>query len=336
MTCFDAYQRPISYLRVSVTDRCNLRCVYCMPEEGIPSRTHDEILRYEEIDVVVRAAAELGIHKVRLTGGEPLARLGIVDLVRLLARIPGIDDLSMTTNGTLLPRYAAALREAGLRRVNVSLDTLRPDRYREITRRDKLADTLAGIEAARRAGLVPVKINTVVIRGTNDDEATDLARRTVSDGWHVRFIECMPLGGEGLPEDLLDASAWRERTISSAETRARIEASLGALEPATVDAGAGPARYYRVPGAEGTIGFISPLSEHFCGTCNRLRLTADGQLRPCLFSSHEIDLRTPLRGGAGVDEIAALLKQGIADKPQRHHLDTCETVRDRAMSQIGG
>ena len=328
MTCFDAYSRPISYLRVSVTDRCNLRCVYCMPPEGVPARTHAEILRYEEIETVVRAAVELGVHRVRLTGGEPLVRLGIVDLVRMLARLPGIDDLSMTTNGTLLPRFASALQEAGLQRVNISLDTLRPVRFGQITRRGRLADTLAGIEAAHRAGLEPVKINTVVVRGLNDDEVVDLARKTVTDGWHLRFIEWMPVGE--------CQATGGELRVTTTEICAQIERALGPLEPAAIDAGAGPARYYRVTGARGTIGLISPLSEHFCGTCNRLRLTADGQLRPCLLADYEIDLRTPLRQGAGLEEIKALLAQGIADKPGGHHLDGCAWVRDRAMSQIGG
>jgi cyclic pyranopterin phosphate synthase len=331
MTRLDAYHRPISYLRVSVTDRCNLRCAYCMPPEGVPSRAHDEILRYEEIETIVRAAAGLGIHKVRLTGGEPLVRLGIVDLVQTLSRIPGIDDLSMTTNGILLPRYADDLKEAGLRRVNVSLDTLRPARYREITRQGSLEEALSGIEAAHCAGLEPVKLNAVIIRGLNDDEVVDLARKTVTDGWHLRFIEWMPVGD--CPSTQGD---WETRVVTAAEIREQVESAFSTLEPATVRAGAGPARYYRVPGARGTIGFISPFSDHFCGTCNRLRLTADGQLRPCLLSGYEIDLRTPLRDGADLEEIGALLERGIVDKPGRHHLDECEQVHDRAMSQIGG
>jgi cyclic pyranopterin phosphate synthase len=336
MTRYDAYQRAVGYLRVSVTDRCNLRCVYCMPPEGVPSCTHDEVLRYEEIETVVRAAAELEIHKVRLTGGEPLVRRGIVALVRRLSAVPGIDDLSMTTNGILLSRYAADLKRAGLRRVNVSLDTLRPERYRQITRRGELADVLAGIEAARRVGLNPVKINAVIIRGLNADEVIDLAYKTVSDGWHVRFIEWMPVG---MPT--AGGMEWESGVVTTDAIRAQIEAALGPLEPASTQAGAGPARYYRLAGAHGpsaggTVGFISPLSEHFCGTCNRLRLTADGKLRPCLFSSHEIDLRAPLRAGAGAEEIKALLTAGIAAKPEGHHLRECESVHDRTMSQIGG
>jgi cyclic pyranopterin phosphate synthase len=331
MPCLDAYNRPISYLRISVTDRCNLRCIYCMPPEGVTWRPHAEILRYEEIETVVRAATELEITKVRLTGGEPLVRPGIVDLVRMIARVPGIDDLAMTTNGILLPRYAAALAGAGLQRVNVSLDTLRPERFRRITRRGRLEDALAGIEAARRAGLEPIKINTVVIRGMNDDEVVDLARKTMEAGWNIRFIEVMPVGNGVLAD-----GGWRERVVTGGEVRRRIEAALGELEPAKVSAGNGPARYYRLPGARGTLGFITPISEHFCYRCNRLRLTADGQLRPCLLSDQEIDLRTPLRDGAGIAEIKALLLQGIERKPMRHHLDECQRPERRVMSEIGG
>jgi cyclic pyranopterin phosphate synthase len=331
MAHLDAYNRPISYLRVSVTDRCNLRCIYCMPAEGVSSCSHEEILRYEEIEMVVRAAAELGISKVRLTGGEPLVRLGLVDLVDMLARIRGVDDLAMTTNGILLARYAQELAEAGLQRVNVSLDTLRPERFQRVTRCGRMEDVLAGMEAARAAGLAPIKINTVVIRGMNDDEVVDFARRTVETEWNVRFIEVMPVGN-----GVMTAGGWRERVVTAQEIRHRIEAALGKLEPAKVSAGNGPARYYRLPGAKGTLGFITPVSEHFCYQCNRLRLTADGQLRPCLLSDQEIDLRTPLRGGAGIEEIKALLLKGIDDKPMRHHLGECQLPEKRAMSEIGG
>ncbi len=329
MAHLDAYNRPISYLRISVTDRCNLRCVYCMPPEGVPWRPHEEVLRYEEIETIVQTAAELGVSKVRLTGGEPLARLGIADLVRMLACIPGIDDLAMTTNGILLSRYAAELAEAGLRRVNVSLDTLRPEHFQRVTRQGRLEDVLAGMEAAREAGLEPIKINTVVIRGMNDDEVVDFARRTMEVEWNVRFIEMMPMGN-GVADD------WRDRVVTAAEIREKIEAVLGALEPAKVSAGGGPARYYQLPGAKGTVGFITPISEHFCYQCNRLRLTADGQLRPCLLSDWEIDLRTPLRQGAGVAEIKTLLLEGIESKPMQHHLDECQLPEDRVMSEIGG
>ncbi len=338
MPHLDAYNRPISYLRISVTDRCNLRCIYCMPPEGVPWRSHDDVLRYEEIETIVRAAAELGISKVRLTGGEPLARLGVVGLVRRLARIPGIDDLAMTTNGILLARYAADLAAAGLQRVNVSLDTLRPERFRRITRRGQLADVLVGMEAAREAGLEPIKINTVVIRGMNDDEVVDLAQKTMAAAWNVRFIEVMPVGITPMPvgNGALADGDWQERVVTAREIRQRIESALGELEPAKIRTGNGPARYYRLPGAEGTLGFITPISEHFCYQCNRLRLTADGQLRPCLLSDQEIDLRAPLRQGADVAQIKELLLQGIENKPWEHHLDDLERPEKRVMSEIGG
>jgi len=331
MAHLDAYNRPISYLRISVTDRCNLRCIYCMPPEGVSWRPHEEVLRYEEIETIVRAAAELGISKIRLTGGEPLVRMGIVDLVHSLAHIPGIDDLAMTTNGILLARHAADLAEAGLKRVNVSLDTLRPERFHSITRLGQLEDTLAGMEAARGAGLEPVKINTVVIRGMHDDEVVALAHKTMEVGWNVRFIELMPVGNGGLAD-----GGWRERVVTAQEVRETIETALGKLEPAKVSAGGGPARYYLLPGARGTLGFITPISEHFCYRCNRLRLTADGQLRPCLLSDHEIDLRTPLRQGADVAQIKELLLQGIESKPMQHHLDEWQRPENRVMSEIGG
>jgi len=329
MTRLDACNRPISYLRISVTDRCNLRCRYCMPPEGVAWRPHEEILRYEEIETVVRAAAELGISKIRLTGGEPLVRPGIVDLVRKCARVPGVDDLAMTTNGTLLARFAADLAAAGLRRVNVSLDTLRPARFRRITRCGELGDVLAGMEAARAVGLEPIKINDVVIRGMNDDEVVDFARKTVDEAWNVRFIELMPIGISNLESRI-------SNLVTAAEVRETIEAAMGKLEPAKVSAGNGPARYYRLPGAAGTLGFITPVSEHFCAHCNRLRLTADGQLRPCLLSDQEIDLRRPLRQGAGVEQIKGLLLEGIACKPVQHHLDECLLPENRVMSEIGG
>ncbi len=241
--CTDQSHRSINYLRVSVTDRCNLRCVYCMPAEGVPPKTHDEVLRYEEIARLVRVAAGLGIGRVRLTGGEPLVRRGVVDLVARIAATPGIDDISMTTNGTLLAQHAADLARAGLRRVNVSLDTLDPDRFRAVTRLGRLEDALAGIRAAADAGLAPIKINVVVMGGGNDDEVAAFARRTVSDGWNVRFIEVMPIGEGG--------QSAAGHYVSSATIRAAIEAELGPLEPATLP-GNGPARYWRVPGAPGT------------------------------------------------------------------------------------
>lgn len=324
----DDFGRAINYLRVSVTDRCNLRCVYCMPSEGIEKHVHSDILRYEQLALIVRAAAELGICKVRITGGEPLARLGLVDFVRMIASTPGIDDLSMTTNGTLLARHAAALADAGLQRVNVSLDSLRAGRFQQITRRGRIDDVWAGIDAARAAGLTPIKINMVVVRGLNEDEIPDFARRTVSHGWHVRFIELMPIGAN---------VHWAgDGVVPIPVIRARIEADAGPLEPVHGPKGNGPARYYRLPGAKGTVGFIGALSEHFCATCNRLRLTADGRLRPCLMSDKEIDLSIPLRDGARVDTIKAFLDQAIHHKPLGHRLNEAVAPRDRTMAEIGG
>jgi GTP 3',8-cyclase len=326
----DDFGRAINYLRVSVTDRCNLRCVYCMPSTGVDKQPHGDILRYEEIALIVRAAAELGLRKVRLTGGEPLARLGLPDLVRLLAAIPGIDDLSMTTNGTMLARHAQALAAAGLQRVNISLDTLRPERFAQITRHGRLDDVWAGMAAARAAGLTPIKLNMVVVRGLNDDEIVDMARRTISDGWHVRYIELMPIGAN---------VEWAgEGGVPTAEVRSRIEAALGPLQAAGdgSPAGNGPARYYRLPGAAGTVGFIAAMSDHFCRACNRLRLTADGRLRPCLMSDEELDLRPALRAGADLEAVQELLLQGIRRKPERHHLDLAQPPHGRMMSEIGG
>ena len=330
MPCLDSLSRPINYLRISVTDRCNLRCVYCMPAEGVPAKfPHDAILSYEEIVRVVRAAADMGISKIRLTGGEPLARLGVVDLVEMIAGVPGIDDISMTTNATLLPRYADDLKRAGLHRVNVSLDTLRPERFQQITRLGRLEDVLAGIDAAARAGLQPIKINCVVMRGVNDDEIVDFARLTLAQPWHVRFIEVMPLGAT--------AGLAKMEHLPVSEVRARIEESLGALIPAEKgDRGNGPARYYRLEQAVGTVGFISAVSEHFCFSCNRLRLTADGKLRPCLLSDQEIDLRQALRRGADSEVLQALLRTAIERKPAGHHLAEDMVPSERQMSQIGG
>jgi cyclic pyranopterin phosphate synthase len=322
----DSFQRPINYLRISVTDRCNLRCVYCMPEAGVTLMSHGDILTYEEIYTVAKVAAGLGINKIRFTGGEPLVRLGLADLVKMLAGIDTIDDISLTTNGILLAQNAATLKAAGLRRVNISLDTLQPEKFHRITRCGELANTLEGIKAAHEAGLEPVKINMVVMAGINDDEVIDFARKTVSEGWHVRFIEHMPVNGE---------EPIAERLFSVSEMRKRIE-TLGTLEPWKVDVGNGPAKYFRLPGAAGTIGFITPITEHFCYQCNRLRLTADGKLRPCLLSEEEIDLRGPLRSGASPDEIKRLIEQAIARKPQGHHLAEGRKRNGRPFSQVGG
>lgn len=326
----DSFQRPIDYLRVSVTDRCNLRCVYCMPEAGVPQFSHAAVLRYEEIIRIVKVAGELGFSHIRLTGGEPLVRKDIVSLVESVSNLPGIDDLSMTTNGILLPRYAAALAQAGLKRVNISLDTLNPERFHKITRLGNLAQTLSGWHAAHEAGLAPIKVNMVVIRDLNDDEVVDMARLSLQPDWHIRFIEVMPLG---------DGVHWSDDgVVPTDEVRGRIEAELGTLTPvARLGKGVGPARYYRLPGAQGTLGFISALTHHFCYACNRLRLTSDGRLLPCLMSNKFIDLRTPLRAGVDDTGLRELFQQAVKSKPQGHHLAEHATPDSvLPMSCIGG
>ena len=323
----DSFQRPINYLRISVTDRCDLRCIYCMPPEGICPLAHSDILTYEEIRVIVQAAAELGIKKVRLTGGEPLVRLGLSQLVKMLAQIDAIDDISLTTNGTLLGRYAAELKQAGLRRVNVSLDTLKPDRFKYITRSSyDLNDVLQGMEVARTVGLNPVKINMVVLAGINDDELLDFARKTIDEEWHVRFIELMLSAGAG---------TTASQFVSVSEMRKRLEI-LGELEPCSPGVGNGPAKYFCLPHARGTIGFITPISEHFCVHCNRLRLTADGKLRLCLLSDEEIDLKQPLRSGISPAGLKRLIEEAVARKPLRHSLAEGHRLGGRPMTHIGG
>jgi len=323
----DSFQRPINYLRISVTDRCNLRCVYCMPAGGIRRMSHRDILSYEEIYTIVRAASGLGINKVRLTGGEPLARLGILKLVAMLSQIEAVNDISLTTNGTLLAGYAAELKESGLGRVNISLDTLQPERFKAITRsRFDLSDVLEGIKAANLAGLNPVKVNVVVMAGINDDEVPDFARKTINEGWHVRFIEFMPTAGVG-------NAALHFVPVSSIKKRLK---SLGELVPCFPHASNGPARYFRFPGSEGSVGYISPVSDHFCFNCNRLRLTADGKLRPCLLSEKEIDLKQPLRSGITSAELEGLIKQAVAKKPLRHQLAEGDLSLNRPMTQVGG
>lgn len=321
----DSFQRPISYLRVSVTDRCNLRCVYCMPPGGIPLAPRAGILSYEEIATVVRVAAGMGIAKVRISGGEPLVREGLVELVGMISHIEGIDDVALTTNGVLLKEQAAGLAEAGLRRVNVSLDSLKRERVRDITGYDVLGDVLEGMEEARRVGLIPIKVNMVVMRGVNDDEIVDFALLS-REGWHVRFIELMPLVNEG-----------RKHTefVSAGEIRERLS-SLGELVPCAAPTGNGPASYFQLPGAGGTVGFITPVSEHFCFKCNRLRLSADGKLLPCLLADEEIDLRDVLRGEAPPEEIGKLILKAVAAKPQGHRVEQGVVPRKRTMTQVGG
>lgn len=331
----DNHGRTIDYLRISLTDRCNFRCIYCMPEQGVRQISHDDILRIEEVEQAVRVAAGLGVRSVRLTGGEPLVRKGVVDLVRSAASTPGIQNVSLTTNGVLLPSMAQSLKEAGLSRVNISLDTLDEQQFTQVTRVGKLQQTLDGIDAALAAGFDPVKINAVTVRSLNQDFLA-FAKLSLERPLHVRFIEYMPVG----ESSGVDGCGWgrqdvvpSEEVLEAINRQARAE-GLPELVPAgsSKPLGWGPARYFHFPGAPGTVGFISPLSRHFCSECNRLRLTADGKLRPCLFSDKEYDLRAQLRGGTEETQRAVFL-QALGAKPDDHH-DKIGTERN--MSQIGG
>ncbi|MEY8314728.1 GTP 3',8-cyclase MoaA [Adlercreutzia muris] len=331
----DSHGRVIDYLRISLTDRCNFRCVYCMPADGVCSMGHDEILRIEEIERLVRVAAGLGIRSVRLTGGEPLVRKGVVDLVDAITDIPGIENVSMTTNGVLLPAMIDDLRAAGLSRVNISLDTLDPDQFRTITRVGRLEDTLAGIDAALAAGLNPVKVNAVAVRSLEQDFLA-FAKLSIDRPLHVRFIEYMPVGDTS--EDA--GTGWGKGDVIPSEelfqaiNRRAVAAGLPSLRAAGAakPLGWGPARYFEFPGARGSVGFISPLSRHFCSECNRLRVTADGKVRPCLFSDTEYDVRAALRAGDD-GAVRAVLLRALGAKPDEHH-DKVGTERN--MSQIGG
>ena len=324
----DAFERDIDYLRISVTDRCNLRCIYCMPAEGVELSSYEDILRLEEIVKIIKCAVTLGIKKIRFTGGEPLVRKGIVDLIKQTSEIPEIKDISLTTNGILLPEMAKSLKKAGLNRVNISLDTLSPQKYAEITRGGQFGKVWLGLEAARDAGLDPVKLNTVIIRGLNDDEIFDFADLTTKMPIHVRFIELMPIG--------TSQAAAMDTYISSAELLEMI-GNKREIVPEYDVAGSGPAKYFRIPGAPGTVGVISPISSHFCASCNRVRLTAEGQLRPCLQSPKEIDLRVPLRSGASEKELADIIQLAINSKPEKHDLaQTGWEGNRRLMNQIGG
>ncbi|MGI6131103.1 MAG: GTP 3',8-cyclase MoaA [Bacillota bacterium] len=326
----DGFGRRITYMRVSVTDKCNLRCVYCMPEEGVKAKTHDEMLSMEEFARVVRVASALGISRVRITGGEPLARKGIVSLVRAVAAVPGIRDISMTTNATVLAPMADELARAGLNRVNISLDSLKSDTYARLTRRGDLASAIAGIHAAQRAGLRPIRLNAVVLRGINSDEIESLAALTLKHDWDVRFIEFMPFWGNG-------GLFGEEYVVPIGETRRRVLA-LGAQGPAaSAQSQSGPASYLRLRGGLGQVGFISRDGDEFCGACNRIRLTADGMLRPCLLSEASIDVTAALRGGADDDAIADLIRLAVATKPESGRSRGADGGwAARPLSQIGG
>lgn len=325
----DQFGRQITYLRVSVTDRCNLRCVYCMPPEGVIWQAHEQIMRFEEIEMVVRAAAEQGVNEVRLTGGEPLVRHDLPKLVEMIAKIPGIEDISLTTNGVLLEKFARPLVDAGLKRINVSLDTLRADRFASITRGGIFERVWKGLEAADACGLKPIKLNAVMMRGVNDDELLDMARLSLVRDWHIRFIELMPVNNQ---------QAWGEGFLPRDEVYLSIPEMLTLMEPLGLEPisetiGSGPAQEFRVPGAPGTVGFISPMSDAFCKSCNRLRLTADGNLRPCLLVDTEIPILAALRDG---QDILLLLKQATDLKPAGHELANMNLPSRRCMLQIGG
>ncbi len=326
----DGFGRQIDYLRVSLTDHCNLRCVYCMPLRDLHFAPAEELLRAEEIEQVVRAAARVGFRKVRLTGGEPLLRQDVVEIVGRLAAIPGIQDLSMTTNGVLLPKLAPALREAGLQRVNIHLDTLNPERLRHLMRFGSVEEIRAGIDAAVEVGFTPMKLNCVVTRGYNDEDVADLARLTLQHDWFVRFIELMPLGAGECARIALT------QFVPTSETKSRIEAALGRLEPLASSNPADEARNYRVEGAPGVVGFISPVSEPYCGSCNRMRLTADGRFHLCLLNDHELDVRSVLRNGAVNGALEEFFRRAVAAKPTGHRLDEGVSSEARQMFQIGG
>jgi cyclic pyranopterin phosphate synthase len=323
----DRFGRRIDYLRISLTDACNLRCVYCMPE-NMRFQPRSQLLQDEEILAVVRAAAELGVTKIRLTGGEPTIRPGMVELVRAIAGTPGIQRVAMTTNGLLLAELAEPLAQAGLQWLNVSIDTLDPEKFRRITRWGDLRRVWDGIAAAEAAGLSPLKLNVVVTRGFNEDEVVPLARLSIDNPWHIRFIELMPLGSV--------ADFQQEAVVSSAETKALIEAVLGPLHALPGYDGRDPARPYRLPGARGRIGFISTVTEPFCAGCNRFRLTADGKLRLCLLRDRELDLLTPLRAGCTLAELKLLIRTAVWNKPWGHGLPEGDVPQLRVMSQIGG
>jgi cyclic pyranopterin phosphate synthase len=321
----DQFGRRIEYLRISVTDRCNFRCQYCMPVEGLPWLPKQDILRYEEITEIVRQLAPLGLKRLRITGGEPTIRPELPSLIRQLKAIDGIEDIALSTNGVKLPQMAAELADAGLDRVNISADSLRPERVARIARRDLGFDLVTAAKAAQDAGIGPIKINVVVMRGINDDEVADFAQLTREYPWHVRFIELMPVGE-------LRELTW-DHVVSSAEVLTRVQA-LDALRPDSGPArGNGPAVYHRFTGAPGTVGVITPMTHTYCATCNRVRLTADGRLRTCLFGDHEVPLRDALRRG---EPLEPLFVKALAEKPKEHELLQMRVGGLRALSEVGG
>lgn len=321
----DQFGRSIEYLRISVTDRCNFRCLYCMPVEGLAWLPKADILSYEEIATVVRQLAPLGLRRLRITGGEPTIRPSIERLIAMLRDIPQVEDIALSTNGVRLPELARPLHDAGLDRVNISADSLRPDRITAIARRNLGFDPIVAAQAAEVAGIAPIKLNMVVMRGINDDEIVDFARLTLNHPWHVRFIELMPVG------DMRELTA--DHIVPSAEVLDRASV-LGDLEPGGgPPRGNGPAAYYHFAGAPGSIGVITPMTHTYCGSCNRVRLTADGRLRTCLFGDHEVDLRTPLRAG---EPLESYFRRALAEKPKEHALLQLRIGGLHALSQVGG
>ena len=333
----DPFGRVIDYLRISVTDRCNLRCVYCMPLSRADAADRPEILTAAEIETVVRCAVDVGFRKFRLTGGEPTVRRDIVDIVRRIAAVGGVDDLSMTTNAIRMTDLARPLRDAGLRRVNVHIDSLSATTLPKVMRLGDTDSLLAGIRACEDAGLAPIKLNAVVVRGMNDDEVADLARLTVDRDWHVRFIELMPLGAGD------EARLSVTHFVSNVATRQRIEAAFGPLEPVAATSASDESENFRVPGARGIVGFISPVSRPYCGGCNRMRLTADGRFHLCLLHDDDMDVRGALRTdvAGATDEsrhehVRSILRRAVAGKPTGHRLDAGLHTKGRRMHQIGG
>jgi len=323
----DRFGRNVHYLRISLTDKCNLRCTYCMPENMI-FRPTAELMQDDELLRLVQLFALLGFDKFRLTGGEPTVRLGVVNLVRQIAAVPGVNSLSMTTNGVLLKKLARPLKAAGLQRVNVSLDTLDAGRFNKITRRGKFDDVWEGILEAEQAGLTPIKLNAVVARGFNDCDVVDLARLTYAHPWQMRFIEMMPFAGA--------TDFQQSQVVKAEEMQEKIVAALGPLEMINDGVLDGEARIYRLAGAQGELGFISSVSLPFCATCGRARLTADGKLRLCLLRENEVDLLTPLRQGASLEDLRQVIVNGIWHKPWGHGLADGEVALNRVMSEIGG
>jgi cyclic pyranopterin phosphate synthase len=329
----DSFNREINYLRISVIDNCNLRCVYCMPLQGLQFLPKPDLLSAEEIERVVRAALDAGFNKFRLTGGEPTLRADLLEIVERLAHLPGVRDLALTTNALLLPKLARPLKDAGLRRINVHLDSLDPETVERQMRWGSFERIWEGILAAERAGLVPIKLNSVVAAGYNETDVIDLARLTLQRDWHVRFIELMPLGGGEC------ASLSIKRYVSNIETRRRIEAVLGPMHELEAYNPSDEARNYRLTEARGVIGFISPVSEPYCGTCNRMRLTADGKFHLCLLNDDELDVRKALRAGAadgGIGQVTRILLRAVQIKPTGHHLLEGRSTKDRSMYQLGG